>query len=54
MKIIGLNSGEFNSSACLLINGKVVYAVQEERITREKFTKNFHIIVLKNVLNLQI
>ena len=53
MKIIGLNSGEFNSSACLVINGKVVYAVQEERITREK-TKNFHIIVLKNVLNMQI
>ena len=41
MKIIGINSGEFNSSACLLINGKVVYAVQEERLIREKFTKKF-------------
>ena len=41
MKIIGINSGEFNSSACLLVNGKVVYAVQEERLIREKFTKKF-------------
>ena len=41
MKIIGINSGEFNSSACLLVNGKVLYAVQEERLIREKFTKKF-------------
>ena len=53
MKIIGLIVENLILQH-LVINGKVVYAVQEERITREKFTKNFHIIVLKNVLNLQI
>ena len=51
MKIIGLNSGEFNSSKCLVI-GKVVYAVQD--FQEKNLLKNFHIIVLKNVLNLQI
>ena len=39
--ILGLNSGEFNSSACILKDGKVTFAVQEERLNREKFTKKF-------------
>lgn len=51
MKIIGLNSGEFNSSACLLINGKIVYAVQEERLIREKFTKKFPKNAIKKCLD---
>ncbi len=39
--ILGLNSGEFNSSACVLKNGKIIFSVQEERLNREKFTKKF-------------
>ena len=41
MKILGLNSGEINTSASLLINGEIKAAVQEERFNREKFTKEF-------------
>ena len=41
--ILGLNSGEFNSSACILKNGKIIFSVQEERLNREKFTKKFPI-----------
>ena len=41
MKILGLNAGEFNTSASLLINGEIVSAAQEERFTRNKFTKEF-------------
>ena len=39
--ILGLNYGEFNSSACLLDNGEIKVAIQEERLNREKFTKKF-------------
>ena len=41
MKILGLNSGEFNSSASILRNGEITSAVQEERLNRFKFTKAF-------------
>ena len=47
MKILGLNCS-YNSlnhdpSACLMINGKIVSAMEEERFNREKFTKKFPI-----------
>ena len=48
--ILGLNSGEFNSSACLLKNGEVKIAIQEERLNREKFTKKFPIKSIKKIL----
>ena len=35
MKILGIHSGH-NASACLLENGKLRYAIQEERLNREK------------------
>ena len=41
MKILGLNAGEFNTSASILIKGEITAAVQEERFTRKKFTKEF-------------
>ncbi len=41
MKILGLNAGEFNTSASILIKGEITAAVQEERFTRNKFTKEF-------------
>ena len=48
--ILGLNSGEFNSSACLLKNGEVKIAIQEERLNREKFRKKFNIKSIKKIL----
>ena len=47
--ILGLNYGEFNSSACLLKNGNVKIALQEERLNREKFTKKFPILSIKKI-----
>lgn len=41
MKIVGLNHGEFNSSAALVVDGEVVAAAAEERFVRQKKTKNF-------------
>ena len=48
--ILGLNSGEYNSSACILKNGKVIFSVQEERLNREKFTKKFPIKSIEECL----
>ncbi len=51
--ILGLNSGEFNSSACIIINGIIKYATQEERLIREKFTKKFPIRSIRECLESQ-
>lgn len=51
MRVIGLNYGEFNSSACLTENGKLLCAVQEERFNRKKKTKLFPENSLKFILN---
>ena len=47
MKIVGLNHGEFNSSAALVVDGCVVAGAAEERFVRQKKTKIFP----KNALN---
>ena len=41
MKIIGLNFGEFNSSAAGCIKGKIIAGCAEERFIRQKKTKIF-------------
>lgn len=41
MKIIGLNHGEYNSSAALLKDGLIIAAAPEERFSRQKKTKKF-------------
>ncbi len=38
MNIIGLNYFFHDSSACLVIDGKIAVAIEEERLTREKHT----------------
>ena len=48
--ILGLNYGEFNSSACLIKDGEIKIALQEERLNREKFTKKFPILSIKKIL----
>ena len=54
MYILGINSGEYNSSACILKNGQIKFAIQEERLNREKFTKKFPYQSIKNVLKIKI
>ena len=54
MKIIGLTShltGNHDNSAALLIDGKIVFAQSEERITRIKHDTHFPINSIKETLN---
>ena len=39
--IVGLNAIGFNTSACVMIDGKIIAAVEEERLNREKKTRSF-------------
>ncbi len=39
--ILGLNSAGFNTSSALVVDGKCVFAVEEERLVREKRTRRF-------------
>ena len=41
MNILGLNYTFHDSSACLVVDGKVAVAIEEERLTREKHTGAF-------------
>jgi len=41
MKILGISAFYHDSAACLLINGKIIAAAQEERFTRKKNDKSF-------------
>jgi carbamoyltransferase len=52
MKIVGLNHGEINSSASILIDEKIIFGALEERFNREKFTKKFPYNSLKFILEL--
>jgi len=51
MKIIGLNSGEINSSAVLLNEGNIISGAPEERFTRSKKTKVFPKNAMKFILD---
>ncbi len=39
--ILGLNAAGFNTSASLFVDGEPIFAVQEERLIREKLTRKF-------------
>tara|TARA_B100000787_G_scaffold140589_1_gene109602 strand:+ start:373 stop:2109 length:1737 start_codon:yes stop_codon:yes gene_type:complete len=41
MKIIGINHDMFITSAALISNGKIISAIPEERISREKLSRKF-------------
>ena len=43
MKILGLNYGGHDTSACITINGKVIAACEQERYDYQKHSRNFPI-----------
>ena len=48
MIVLGIHNTGINSSACLIIDGKIKHAMLEERITRKKHDKSFpHKTILK-------
>jgi carbamoyltransferase len=49
MTILGIHDGH-NASACLMRDGKIVYVVQEERITKEKNKSDFPANSIKLIL----
>ena len=45
--ILGLNSIGFNTSASIFKDGKLIAAIEEERLTRKKRTRNFPVNAIK-------
>src|SRR5437868_1915132 len=48
--ILGLNTYDHDVSACLLRDGALAYAIEKERITREKHATGFYKEVIDYVL----
>lgn len=51
--ILGINSTGYNTSSCLVKNGKLIGGVEEERLIREKRTRKFPTEGIKWCLNKQ-
>jgi carbamoyltransferase len=47
MKILGINNSSHDSSAALVIDGKIIAASEEERFDRVKHSGNFPINAIK-------
>ena len=41
MNILGISAYYHDSAACLVVDGKIIAAAQEERFTRKKHDENF-------------
>ena len=57
MKILGINHDMFITSAALISDGKIISAIPEERISREKLSRKFpekaiHQILKENNINI--
>ena len=50
MVILGI-SAEHNSAACLMIDGRIVGAIQEERLTKIKNQCAFPLLAINNIIN---
>lgn len=52
MVILGLNYYFHDSTACIVIDGKLVAAIEEERLNREKHTAAFPLLAIEKCLEL--
>ena len=50
MTVLGLNYYFHDSSACLIRDGKVLYALEEERLNRQKHTQEFPRLAAKRCI----
>ena len=50
MIVLGLNYAHADSSACLIVNGKLISAAEEERFTRIKHDCSFPVNAIKYCL----
>ena len=53
MIILGI-SAEHNSSACLMVNGKIIGLIQEERLTKIKNQCAFPLLSIKSLVKLHL
>lgn len=51
MIILGINAYHPDSSACLLVNGKILFAIEEERINRIKHWAGMPLLSIKSCLS---
>ena len=51
MYILGISAFYHDSSACLIKDGQILFAIQEERYTRIKHDQSFPINAIKACLN---
>jgi len=52
MNILGLNYFFHDSTACIVVNGKLITAIEEERLSREKHTGAFPKLAIKKCLEI--
>ena len=52
MKILGLNAYHGDASAALLVDGKLAYAIEEERLNRRKHCAGFPALAARACLDL--
>ena len=51
-KILGLNYGGHDTSACISINGKIIAACEQERYDFKKHSRNFPLEAIKDCLKI--
>jgi len=51
MKILGISCFYHDSAACLVSDGRIVFAAQEERFTRKKHDSTFPLNAINACLN---
>ena len=52
MIILGLNFFSHDSSACLVVDGKLITAIEEERLNRDKHTRAFPLNAIDRCLKI--
>lgn len=52
MKILGINIYGHDTAACLLVDGKIVSAIEEERLSRVKHDKRFPVLSVQKCLEM--
>ena len=52
MIVLGINAYHADASACLVKDGRVVAAIEEERITRRKHTSGFPVNAIRACLEM--
>ena len=50
--ILGINANHADSSACIIMNGKIIAAIEEERLNRVKHFSGYPVKAIQECLNI--